>query len=510
MGCGSSKQHDVTNLQEKSAPPQAKPSRTLDNNEDIRDKYELGEVLGSGSFGQVRRAVMKGNESEVRAVKVIERSAEDGEWSNQALFVREVDLLQQLQHENIIRYYDFYEDVHFLYVVMELCKGGEVFAKIVELKRFGEKDAAVLGQQMLRAMEYVHSLRIAHRDIKAENFMLAQPSLQSPIKMIDFGMACRFQEGEVLTELCGSPHYLSPEVIGQKYNYKADVWAFGVLLYLLMYGHYPYDAKHPRDVMVKILTEPIRWQTKAKLSSTALDFLRKLLEHDPKKRISASEALIHPWMDLANPEKASLDDEALPTEVIRSAHKKVTTSRKQVDPKVEELRNEKLKLINADFQKGIRHGQRLGETPKEEYMSKPEFVRRANKITTAPSRDVTAGRSQGMQKLLDKNANGNKIATLKEEDQEAEDTDAVANTNTQRETERRQIRSHSAAPGAAATPGRLLYIGTLTNKEEKHLASMYDEKRGVVPVSPKAAEIDADTEFSGVVPEAEIALPGSA
>merc|ERR1740138_379496 len=227
---------------------------------------------------------------------MIERDNEDGEWSNQAIFVREVGLLQQINHENIIRDYDFYEDIHFLYVVMELCKGGEVFAKIVELKRFSEKNAAVLGQQMLQAIDYIHKRHIAHRDIKAENFMLAEPSIHSPVKMIDFGMACKFKDGECLTELCGSPHYLAPELIGQKYNHLADIWAFGVLLYLIMYGHYPFDAKSPRDIMVKILTEPIPWQTKAKLSKDALNFLKRLLEHNPRKRMTAEQALDHPWI----------------------------------------------------------------------------------------------------------------------------------------------------------------------------------------------------------------------
>merc|ERR1712048_451056 len=126
--------------------------------------YDLGNVLGSGSFGQVREAKLKdAPQAEIRAVKMIERDNDDGEWSNQAIFVREVGLLQQMNHNNIIRYYDFYEDVHFLYVVMELCKGGEVFAKILELKRFSEKNAAVLGEQMLKALDYVHKLKIAHR-----------------------------------------------------------------------------------------------------------------------------------------------------------------------------------------------------------------------------------------------------------------------------------------------------------------------------------------------------------
>lgn len=501
MGCSSSKRHPVVKRDlpaQQTVQPSVPTGQKASNDEDIRDKYELGEILGSGSFGQVRRAVMKGNETEVRAVKIIERSVEDGEWSNQAMFVREVDLLQSIKHENVISYYDFYEDMHFLYVVMELCKGGEVFAKIVELKRFCEKDAAVLGQQMLRAIDYIHKVNIAHRDIKAENFMLALPSLQSSVKMIDFGMACRFKDGEVLTELCGSPHYLSPELIGQKYNHKADVWAFGVLIYLLMYGHYPYDAKHPRDVMVKILTEPIRWQTKAKLSQQALDFLKRLLEQDPKKRMSADEALIHPWMDLASPDVAPKEDEELPVEVIRSAHKKVTTTRKPVDPKVEELRNEKLKFINADFLKGIRHGQRLGETPKEEYMSKPEFVRRANKITTAPSRDVTYAR-----KLLENKA-GNKVSPMPEDDvdKDVEAIDAVANTNRDNERDRRQVRSHSAS-GGGAHPARLAYIGALTIKEETNLASLYEQKLSQTPAMSANVDVAGQTEFVAVVPDAE-------
>merc|ERR1719223_603331 len=108
--------------------------------------------------------------------------------------------------------------------------------------------------------------------------------------MIDFGMATKVEEGQLLNELCGSPHYLAPELIGQSYDYRADVWSFGILLYLLVYGHYPYDAKHPREIMVKILTEPIRWQTKVKLGKNGLDLLKKVLENDPKKRLEPSEA----------------------------------------------------------------------------------------------------------------------------------------------------------------------------------------------------------------------------
>jgi len=210
--------------------------------------------------------------------------------------------------------------------------------------------------------------------------------------MIDFGMACKFQDGEVLTELCGSPHYLAPEMIGQRYNYLADVWAFGVLMFLIMYGRYPYDSKQPRDIMVKIVTEPIKWSTKLKLSGDAGRFLRKLLEHDPKRRVNTAQALEQSWI-ISCTDEVNAEAEALPAEVVRSAHKKVTAQRKQVDPKVEELRNRKLKKIDDDYSRGIVRGRRLGDTCLEEgFTTKPEFMRRENKLFTAPSNQIALSR----------------------------------------------------------------------------------------------------------------------
>jgi len=469
MGCGGSK----TNVEPAGASSSGSTAKedVLEkkaNQEDIRDKYELGKLLGSGSFGQVREAKVK-DSGEVRAVKMIEpdKGACD-EWSNHAIFVREVALLQQIQHENIIRYYDFYEDIHFLYVVMELCKGGEVFTKIVELKRFSEKDAARIGQQMLKSLDYIHKMCFAHRDIKAENFMLSDISIQSNIKMIDFGMATKFKPNQMLTELCGSPHYLSPEMIGQKYNHMADVWAFGVLMYLIMYGYYPYDAKHPRDIMVKIVTEPIKWKSKTKLSKEAIDFLTKLLEHDIKKRLTADQALDHPWIKKVNTFTAE-EGEHL-TENVRSAHKKITGLKKVLDPKLDELRNEKLLKIDEDFSKGIRHGQRLGETPQEAYMLKPEFLRRENKITTAPSNDINQRRNS-LQNLI--NSFGGKKKkdngfTITEEDEEAKDAVDSLKPGSLKAPQQRE-------PGRSAS--MTAYLGGINKTDELNLQALFEERQ---------------------------------
>lgn len=481
--------------------------------EDIRDKYDIGDVLGSGSFGQVREAALKDDPRKVRAVKIIEREEqEEGEWSNSAMFRREVKLLQNLQHLNIVRFWDVYEDLHFLYVVMDICRGGEVFKKILELKRFTEANAATIGAQMLAAIDYIHQKSIMHRDIKAENFLLADESPTSVVRMIDFGMATTFTHGQVFNEICGSPHYLAPELIGQKYSHMVDVWAFGVLMYLIMYGHYPFDSKNTRDIMVKVLTDPIKWQTKAKLGTQTLSFLKKVLEHNPKRRITAEAALKHPWIvEAAAPDKFEQDAPEVDdlndafenlTECVRSAHKKVTTTRKQVDASVEQQRNDKLKMIEDDFKKGIRYGNRLGETPKEDFMSRPEFVRRDNKLTTAPSKQIRASLASlgvvaaGAAKAAETVVRGNRKASVTKAMKVvfAEDEENGANQNKSSAASSSGAVSSSAATKDStpeqespdvvpkrrtkqAQTTRLKYIGDIDANEEKDLRVLWEDWR---------------------------------
>eukprot|EP00930_Biecheleria_cincta_P050269 TRINITY_DN3543_c0_g3_i1.p1 TRINITY_DN3543_c0_g3~~TRINITY_DN3543_c0_g3_i1.p1 ORF type:complete len:696 (+),score=139.57 TRINITY_DN3543_c0_g3_i1:106-2193(+) len=375
--------------------PESPKKQIIDSGkEDIRDKYELGDVLGSGSFGQVLEVRVKSFPDKVRAVKIIERDEqeeEESDYSVSALFRKEVGLLQTFEHPNIVRFWDFYVDTEFLYVVMDLCRGGEVFDMVIALKRFTEADAAVIGAQMLGAIDYIHRLHVMHRDIKAENFLLSEKSPTAMVKMIDFGMAVKFNPGQQFHDLCGSPHYLAPELVGQKYNHMVDMWAFGVLMYLMLYGHYPFDADTTKAIMVKIITGTIRWNTQAKLSDKTVRFLQRVLISKPKKRVSAELALQDEWiLDAGNPDPEiarELSERDL-TEVVRSAQRKRTSSRRVVDPSVAKSRSNKLHKIAQDFEKGIRHGERLGDTPNEEFMSKPEFLRRKNKLVTAPGLQI--------------------------------------------------------------------------------------------------------------------------
>lgn len=373
--------------------PSGQQTRRRSKQEDVRDKYVLGEVLGSGSFGQVIEVKLKDYPDKARACKIIERGEEDeeDEWSVSALFRREVSLLQTMNHRNIVRFWDFHADKHFLYVVMDICRGGEIFDMVLALKRFTEDDAAILGAQMLSAIDYIHKMSIMHRDIKAENFLLAEKSPTATVKMIDFGMAVKFKPGEEFHELCGSPHYLAPELIGQRYGHLVDIWAFGVMMYLMMYGHYPFDADHTKAIMVKVIAGTIRWVTKVRLSDRTVKFLKRVLASKATKRISAEVALQHEWITSAgSPDAEPNREESNLHEVVRNAHRNITSSRQQVNPAISASRNAKLQEIAKDFEKGIRHGERLGDTPNEEFMSKPEFVRRKNRLVTAPGQQIRA------------------------------------------------------------------------------------------------------------------------
>eukprot|EP01055_Gregarina_sp_Pseudo9_P005936 Gregarina_sp_Pseudo_9__5935@NODE_953_length_2036_cov_3_994992_g894_i0_p1_GENE_NODE_953_length_2036_cov_3_994992_g894_i0NODE_953_length_2036_cov_3_994992_g894_i0_p1_ORF_typecomplete_len553_score79_60Pkinase/PF00069_25/8_9e76Pkinase_Tyr/PF07714_17/3_4e47Kinaselike/PF14531_6/7_9e19Kdo/PF06293_14/2_8e11Pkinase_fungal/PF17667_1/2_4e08RIO1/PF01163_22/8_6e06YrbLPhoP_reg/PF10707_9/2_1e05YrbLPhoP_reg/PF10707_9/5_3e03APH/PF01636_23/2_8e05APH/PF01636_23/2_9e03WaaY/PF06176_11/8_9e05FTA2/PF13095_6/6e03FTA2/P len=234
-------------------------------------------------------------------MKIMEKSSsEKGHWSNESMFRREVQVLGLLNHPHIIRYYDFYEDRHFLYAVMEKCDGGELFESILRHRTFPERRAAQLCFQMLRALAYVHSCGVVHRDIKAENFLFKTTHPDSPLKLIDFGMSARISKEQLLTDVCGSPHYLSPELIRRKYSFKADVWALGVLIYLMLFGRYPFDGNNTSAIVKVILTKKIDWQCgEIRPSERAIHFMKTLLQRNPEKRPTASEACQHAWLSSA-------------------------------------------------------------------------------------------------------------------------------------------------------------------------------------------------------------------
>lgn len=286
---------------------------------DIREKYEILAVLGSGSFGEVREVRVKAFPDKLRAVKITERQENDGSEKAQkksdslSMFRREVDLLRSLKHPNIVRVWDVYETAHYFYVVMDLCRGGELFDMINELDRLPENDTAVIAKQLLGGIDYMHSKSVMHRDIKAENVLLTEWSATAVVKIIDFGIAAKFQRGEMFDKISGSPQYMAPELVGQRYDYRVDMWAFGILMYFTLYGRYPFDGNNVREILLTVLHGTVDWESDVQIDPKIVNLLKGCLQRKPRKRTTAKAALSHPWIVQAR--KPDAEKHREPTEI---------------------------------------------------------------------------------------------------------------------------------------------------------------------------------------------------
>jgi len=256
-------------------------------------------MLGSGAFGEVRVCVHRESGAQ-RAVKVLRKSHMD-EDEKKMLF-NEINNLKDLDHPNILKMYEFFEDEKRYYIVTDICKGGELFDEIVNRGKFSEKDAAVLMKQVLGCINYCHSNNIVHRDLKPENILLEQNKEFDQIKIIDFGTSLVFDETKKLDEKLGTPYYIAPEVLAKNYGSKCDIWSCGIITYIVLSGIPPFNGASDQEIMKKVkvgkfsFSDPI-W---ASISDSGKDFITKLLTKDQDKRPSAQEALSHPWIVQAN------------------------------------------------------------------------------------------------------------------------------------------------------------------------------------------------------------------
>eukprot|EP01069_Polyplicarium_translucidae_P003475 Polyplicarium_translucidae@DN231_c0_g1_i2.p1 len=266
------------------------------------DRYQGLKVLGKGSFGEVILCKDKttGNEC---AVKVIsKRSLKRGASAESLL--REVQLLKELDHPNIMKLYEFFADSGYYYLVGEVYTGGELFDEIISRKRFSEADAGRIVKQVLSGIAYMHKNKIVHRDLKPENLLLQSKSADALIKIIDFGLSTHFQpEGDKkMKDKIGTAYYIAPEVLHGTYDEKCDVWSIGVILYILLSGCPPFYGATEYEILKRVETGKYsfslpQWR---KVSDSAKDLIRRMLTYVPAMRISALEALEHEWMQLTS------------------------------------------------------------------------------------------------------------------------------------------------------------------------------------------------------------------
>jgi calcium/calmodulin-dependent protein kinase I len=262
----------------------------------VEEHYEVCKELGRGTFSIVKEGVNRKTGEKV-ALKFIDKKYVDKE--DLLLLTREIDIMKKVNHENVLSLKEIYETENQLSLVMELVTGGELFFKIVERGSYSEKDAASIVRQIVQGVKYLHSLGIAHRDLKPEN-LLCSGEDNMVIKIADFGLSKIFAGGQQLVTSCGTPDYAAPEVLTGESSYEksVDLWSVGVITYVLLCGFPPFFAKTQPALFEKIIKAEYSFPDPewTYVSETAKDFIRKLLVLDPKKRLTAEEALEHPFL----------------------------------------------------------------------------------------------------------------------------------------------------------------------------------------------------------------------
>ncbi|EXB96709.1 CDPK-related protein kinase [Morus notabilis] len=295
---------------------EGEPGATLDKSfgfsKHFGNKYEMGEEVGRGHFGYTCAARLKKGElkGEQVAVKVIPKAKMTTAIAIEDVR-REVKILRALTgHGNLIQFYDAYEDQDNVYIVMELCEGGELLDRILSRGgKYSEDDARKVLTQILNVVTFFHLQGVVHRDLKPENFLFTSKDENSELKAIDFGLSDFVKPDEKLNDIVGSAYYVAPEVLHRAYSTEADVWSIGVIAYILLCGSRPFWARTESGIFRTVLKadpgfdEP-PWPS---LSAEAKDFVKRLLIKDPRKRMSAAQALCHPWLKNNNDVKVPLD-----------------------------------------------------------------------------------------------------------------------------------------------------------------------------------------------------------
>ncbi|CAJ1446740.1 unnamed protein product [Effrenium voratum] len=251
---------------------------TRENAGSLEDAYAVQKKpLGEGSFGSAFRATCRQTGQE-RAVKAIEIRG----VKNPARFQREINIAKKLDHPNVVRLHETFRDAKKIYLVMELCTGGELFDRIVDEapSGFDENHAAKYIRQILSAICYLHAHRFAHRDVKPENFLFHDPSPESQLKIIDFGLACQFEPGIKMSTKAGTAYYVAPEVLKGDYDEKCDVWSAGVISFVLLCGFPPFSGDTDPEILKKVKSGSFEfrspeWDTISQGGTAAVGFGQK-------------------------------------------------------------------------------------------------------------------------------------------------------------------------------------------------------------------------------------------
>lgn len=280
--------------------------------------------LCSGFFATVKVGIDKKTNEKV-AVKIIDKSKVE---ESPQLLQNEIDIMAKVNHPHVVGLKAVFDTPATLFIVMELVQGGELYEMIVERKTFSEKDTAHIMGQVFSALEYLHGIGIVHRDLKLEN-MLLNDKKNLEVKVADFGLS-KLYSGQALQTACGTPFYVAPDILlGTGYGPEVDMWACGVLLYILLSGRLPFHADNDAQLFQLIMEGNLVFKSPQfdSISKEAMDLIRKLLVVDPKTRLTAKQAQEHAFIK----GKETQSTKPLHSTLVENLTRVSMVSRKQLD-----------------------------------------------------------------------------------------------------------------------------------------------------------------------------------
>lgn len=287
---------------------QTSPVMITDHLSDVRIKYHIQpKEIGHGHYGVVRKCMDRQTKAWY-AIKSIRKS----KVGRVDVLRREVSLLKECDHPNIIKLHEVHEDQKYLHLITELCTGGELFDAIIAKTQsaeghFSERDAAALARCILDAIAYCHNKAIVHRDLKPENFLFStNDETTAVIKIIDFGLSrhdCDVSMGVMNTKV-GTPYYVAPEVLNREYTKSCDIWSIGVITYILLCGYPPFYGDTDNQIFDAVKKARFNFPSPDwdGISLSAKEFICALLQPIPSKRPTAAQAMEHQWMKEMTPQ----------------------------------------------------------------------------------------------------------------------------------------------------------------------------------------------------------------
>ena len=272
-----------------------------ERNVDPLTLYDELNMLGEGAYGKVVKVRHKISKV-LRAMKIIHKDKMSLGSEEEEALINEINVVKSLDHPNIMKVYEFFNKDNSLYIISELLSGGELLDKINENNKLSEDVSAFLMKQIFSAVDFCHQKGIIHRDLKPENILIESEEEANKefftVKIIDFGTSGKLKNGEMFNLNVGTPLYISPEVLNNKYNEKCDIWSCGVIMYMMLSGQPPFKGDNDEEIYQSIKEGKYNFDDEIwdEISSDAKDLIKNLLIKDINKRYSARKALSHPWI----------------------------------------------------------------------------------------------------------------------------------------------------------------------------------------------------------------------